>query len=166
MFIPGIGAVIRLRQHTSNPHEDARIGLAGPMWGLGAAVVAAGVFYASGAPIWAAIARVGAWINLFNLMPIWQLDGGRAFRAFSRPQRWLAATAIAVAWSWTDDGLLLLLLLVAGFQAAFGRPSARPDARSLVLYVGLVVILSAMLLIPVSLRLSPLPSLDPLLLAA
>src|SRR5207302_3963478 len=29
MFIPGLGALIRLRQHPANPREDAEIGLAG-----------------------------------------------------------------------------------------------------------------------------------------
>ncbi len=152
LFIPGLGAVVRLQQSMNDPRQDARVGLAGPLWGLGAAVVSYVGFLASGEPVWAAVARTGAWINLLNLMPIWQLDGGRAFHAFSRPHRWLAATAIAFAWSWTNDGLLLVLLLVAGFQAAFGKPSTRPDVRSLVLYIGLVAILSAMLFIPVALR--------------
>ena len=152
LFIPGLGAVIRLQQTLGDPRQDARVGLAGPLWGLGAAVASYGVFLASRDPVWAAVAHMGALINLFNLMPIWQLDGGRAFRAFSRPQRWLAATSIAVAWSLTEEGLLLLILLVAGFRAAFDTPSARPDVRSLVLYVGLVAILSAMTLIPVAIR--------------
>src|SRR5262249_18996551 len=38
MFIPGIGAVVRLQQQVVNPREDAEIGLAGPIYGLGAAV--------------------------------------------------------------------------------------------------------------------------------
>ena len=38
MFIPGLGAFIRIRQHFDDPRMDARIGLAGPLWGLGAAL--------------------------------------------------------------------------------------------------------------------------------
>ena len=83
MFIPGFGAMVRLNQYPANPAEDARVGLAGPLWGLAAAVVAYGVFLATASPFWAAIARAGAWINLFNLLPIWQLDGGRGFSALS-----------------------------------------------------------------------------------
>ena len=41
MFIPGFGALIRLKQAPVTPRENARIGLAGPVWGLGAAVAAA-----------------------------------------------------------------------------------------------------------------------------
>src|SRR5215510_769086 len=40
MFIPGFGAFVRLKQRVLNPIEDARIGLAGPVWVLAAAVVA------------------------------------------------------------------------------------------------------------------------------
>ena len=79
MFIPGFGAMVRLNQYPANPAEDARVGLAGPLWGLGAAVFAYAVFLATAIPFWAAIARTGALINLFNLLPIWQLDGGRGY---------------------------------------------------------------------------------------
>jgi hypothetical protein len=33
MFIPGVGAVVRLQQHLANASEDARVGLAGPPLG-------------------------------------------------------------------------------------------------------------------------------------
>src|SRR5262249_3214294 len=42
MFIPGIGAMVRLKQAPANVHEDARVGLAGPIWGTGAALAAWG----------------------------------------------------------------------------------------------------------------------------
>ncbi|MBV8200299.1 MAG: site-2 protease family protein, partial [Acidobacteria bacterium] len=84
VFIPGLGALIRLRQHPANPRDDARIGLAGPIWGLGAALVAWVGFLLGWGQVWGAVARFGAWINLFNLLPFWQLDGGRAFHALSR----------------------------------------------------------------------------------
>jgi len=150
LFLPGLGAVIRLRQTLGDPRQDARVGLAGPAWGLGAAVAAYAVFLLGGAPVWAAIAKLGAWINLFNLTPIWQLDGGRAFRSMSRPQRWLATAAVAACWSLTNEGLLLLILLVAGARAAADRPPARPDPGSLAVYVALIAALSAMALIPVA----------------
>src|SRR4051812_31321779 len=149
LFLPGLGAVIRMKQSLGDPRQDARVGLAGPVWGLGAALASYVGFLLSGAPAFAAIARLGAWINLFNLAPFWQLDGGRAFRALSRPQRWMAAVALAVAWSLTSEGLLLLLLIVAVWRAASDRPAAKPDVGSLVTYVALVATLSAMTLIPV-----------------
>jgi Zn-dependent protease len=121
-FIPGLGAVIRLKQQVVNPLEDAEIGLAGPIYGLGAAIVALGLWLATGRPIFAAIAGVGAWINLFNLLPIAFLDGGRGFHAMSRQQRFLAAATAAAAWAMTSDGILVLIALV-GFGRAVGDKS-------------------------------------------
>jgi Zn-dependent protease len=148
LFIPGLGAVIRLRQGFLDPRQDARIGLAGPIWGLGAAVACALVYLATGEKIWAALAQIGALINLFNLMPIWQLDGGRAFRSLDRPQRWLAATSLATAWAITEDGLVLLILIVAGARALIDRPSDRPDRAALAWYVALVAGLSLLAFLP------------------
>ncbi len=95
MFVPGLGAFVRLKQKVVNPREDAEIGLAGPIYGLGAAAFTLVLWFATQEPILAAIVGVGAWLNLFNLMPIGPLDGGRAFHAMSRPQKFLAATTVA-----------------------------------------------------------------------
>lgn len=54
-----------------------RTGLAGPLWGLFAAIVAAIIGKVVGAPVALAETSVGATINLFNVTPVWQLDGAR-----------------------------------------------------------------------------------------
>jgi Zn-dependent protease len=157
MFVPGLGAAIRLRQALHDPRQDARVGLAGPLWGLGASLVSGMVFAVTEQPIWAAIAQLGAWINLFNLLPLWNLDGGRAFRALTRSQRWFAAAAVATAWAVVGSiapeghavGMLLLITIVAAFQALAGHPSQEPDHSSLGLYVFLIAALSAVTLLPV-----------------
>jgi Zn-dependent protease len=149
MFIPGFGAVVRLNQYPANPAEDARVGLAGPLWGLGAAVVAYGVFLATASPFWAAIARAGAWINLFNLLPIWQLDGGRGFGALATSQRLVLVAAIAVAWFGTGEGLLVLLGVVAAARAFGSRGAKEPDQGVLAQFLVLVFALSALAVIPV-----------------
>jgi Zn-dependent protease len=129
-----------------NPVENARIGLAGPLWGLGAALAAQGVYLATEWPSWLAIAHVSAWINLFNLLPIWQLDGGRGFSSLSRSQRWLAVAGIAVIWFFTGEGLLLLLLVAGCFQALQVAP-AKPDRIGLIKYILLVAVLSGLCLL-------------------
>src|ERR1700681_1730159 len=40
MFIPFFGAFVRMKQYPANVVEDSRVGLAGPIYGLGAAVAA------------------------------------------------------------------------------------------------------------------------------
>ncbi len=115
MFIPGVGALVRLNSHPVTAAENARVGLAGPLWGLGAAIFCYGLGLLTGGPTstWSAIARAGAWINLFNLMPIWQLDGGRGFSALSRSHRFLVTAGFATAWALTSEGLLALISLIA-----------------------------------------------------
>lgn len=128
MFIPGLGAVIRLRQHPSTAAEDARIGLAGPLWGMGAAGACYLVFLATGIAFWAAMAHVGAWINLFNLIPLGSLDGGRGFRALSRGQAMLITAALGGAWFLTAEPMLLLVGIV-GFFRWIAKPGDIPPNR-------------------------------------
>lgn len=149
MFIPGFGAIIRSRYYPKDVVADARVGLAGPVWGMGTALAAYAIFLVTASPGWGAIAEVGAWINLFNLLPVWQLDGAHGFRALTRQQRWLATAVIAVMWFVTAEGLLLLLLIGSGGAAWFGKPAERPDGRALVEYVALVVVLALLTTIPV-----------------
>lgn len=149
MFIPGIGAFVRGRQYPGTPAIDARIGLAGPLWGLGAALAAWGIFAATGAPIWAAIARVGAWVNLFNLLPVWHLDGGWAFNALPKKDRWIAAGIVGAAWFFTEEPLLVLLGLAAVFRAFSGAAPEKRDVPVLVWYGGLAVALALLSGMPV-----------------
>lgn len=149
MFIPGLGALVRMQQYPHGPREDARVGLAGPMWGLGAALVTYAVYLATGWESWAAIARVAAWINLFNLLPVWQLDGSRGFASLVRPHRWIAVAAIAIAWFLSQESLLILLLTAAVFRAFGSNVPERSDTPILVQYVGLVLVLAWMTMITV-----------------
>jgi Zn-dependent protease len=155
MFIPGFGALILLRQRLANAAEDAQVGLAGPLWGLGAALVAWAAFITTGLPVLGAVARWGAWINLFNLLPVWQLDGGRAFHALSRPQRFLAAAALGATWFFTKEGLLILLALTAAFRALGRDAPAEGDRTAILQYVVLTAALSALAVLPVPLGARP-----------
>lgn len=149
MFIPGLGAFVRLQQAPLSPREDARIGLAGPLWGLAAVVACYAAYVITGHELLAAVARFSAWINLFNLLPVWQLDGARAFASLTRPQRALAAVALLAAFAVSREGLLLLLAVVAGVRAAWGEAAREPDRAGLVAYVALVAALTWLLELPV-----------------
>lgn len=150
MFIPGLGAVVRLKQNLPDARQDARVGLAGPIWGLGAAAACALVSVVTGWASFAALARVGAWINLFNLLPVWQLDGGRGYHALSRSQRWVIAVVMALMWAVTREGLFVLLVIAAVFRA-IGGGAHTSDRPVFFQFVFLVVALSLLLLIPVRL---------------
>jgi Zn-dependent protease len=142
MFVPGLGAFIRARQYPASVEEDAAVGLGGPIWGLGAALACYGISVLWDAPFFAALARVGAWINLFNLLPIWTLDGGRGFRALSRKQRLIACGVIAGAWFLTAENMLLLLLIAAGVRTFIERGPLVDHRPTLVTYGTLVLALA------------------------
>jgi Zn-dependent protease len=141
LFIPGVGALVLLKQHIDDPIIDARIGLAGPVWGLGAGVAAYVVSELTRSPTWGAIAELTGFINLFNLIPIWQLDGSRGFHALSSAQRVAVVAATALAFFVTGQKLLILVGLVAVFRA-FQTTTAAGDSRTLAMFVGLVGALS------------------------
>jgi Zn-dependent protease len=146
MFIPFFGAFVRMKQYPGNVGEDARVGLAGPIWGLGSAVAAWLAAITTGLPIWYAIAHTAAWLNLFNLLPIWQLDGGRGFRALTRKQRGIAAAAAIAMWALTHQTILLLIALGAGYRLFSRDYPAEDDNPVLTQYVGLIVLLSLLMM--------------------
>ena len=142
MFIPGVGAVVLLKRHVANPRDDARIGLAGPIWGLAAALGCFLAYGLTGAGIWGALAHVGGWITLFNLIPVWQLDGNRGFHAMSKMQRWLAVGLIGGMWMVGQDGLFLLLMIGAIFRTVTTAAEASADWEAFSEYTALVVVSS------------------------
>lgn len=152
MFVPGFGAYVRMQQHPANAREDARIGLAGPLWGFGAGLACYLIGRWLDSPSWLAIAHITAVINIFNLLPIWQLDGGRAFTSFSTSDRWVATAILAVAWYASGQGILALVALVAGWQA-YRKNAVPSDPGALALYGGLVLLLAWLMSIDV-----PLPT--------
>jgi len=143
MFVPGLGAFVRMEQYPVSPREDARVGLAGPMWGLAAAAATWVVAVATGWPSWAAVARTAAWLNLFNLLPIASLDGGRGFRSLSRAQRWVLVGCLALAWGFSHEAILGLLGIVAALRAGFGQ-AGEPDNGVLAQFAFLVLALAGL----------------------
>jgi Zn-dependent protease len=145
MFVPGLGAFVRLKSHPATPAQDARVGLAGPVWGAAAAVVCLAIGSGGGWPTFMAIARVGAWINLFNLIPVWQLDGGRGFAALSRSQRGWAAGVLWLLALVGHDGMLFLLAIGATVRAFGAGAPVRGDRQMFALYLALVAGLTALI---------------------
>lgn len=141
LFIPGVGALVMLKERVTDPVTDARIGLAGPVWGLGAAIASWFVYLATGASIWLAISELTGFLNLFNLIPVWQLDGSRGFHALSRQERWIVIAAIGAALWLTGVGVLWIVGAVALFRTVRGEagPGHQP---TLLTFAGLVLALS------------------------
>jgi Zn-dependent protease len=142
VFIPGFGAFIQMRGINLPPIPDARIGLAGPLYGLGAALGAFGMFYATGRPIWAVIAHFGAMINMFNLIPIWQLDGSRGLRSLTRSQRGIVLAVAFGLWAITSTPMLLLVAIGCAYRMFTKDWETEPDQQGLLQFLGLMAALA------------------------
>ena len=143
MFIPGLGAFIRLRGVRLPPIPDARIGLAGPVYGLSAALAALGVYSLTHLKIWGVIAYYGAFINLFNLIPVWQLDGSRGFHSLTRMQRGVILSLAAVLWLMTSTPMLLLVAMGCTYRMFTRDWQTEPDNHGMMQFAGLLVMLAA-----------------------
>jgi Zn-dependent protease len=146
MFIPGLGAFIRMHRAPPDARTDARIGLAGPSAGLAAALAAYGAFLVTGSPLARALAHAGAVVNLFNLVPLWQLDGARGFAPLARWQRFLLVFIAGAAAAFTREGTLWLVVIVGAFQA-MSRAPREPDQDAFVRFAVLVAALSCLALL-------------------
>src|SRR5580658_9167458 len=114
MFIPGIGAFIGMRAASLDPVQESRVGLAGPLYGLAAAAFCLAVQPATGSLTVGAVAHTAAVINLFNLIPVWQLDGSRGLHSLTRIQRGVLLAVALGLWAITREGMLLLIALGLG----------------------------------------------------
>jgi Zn-dependent protease len=83
MFVPFLGALISARSLGDSALAEARVGLAGPVLGAAASAVCILIWHATGADIWRALAFTGLFLNMFNLLPVIPLDGGRAMAAMA-----------------------------------------------------------------------------------
>ncbi len=116
LFIPFLGAVVGMKQLPDDAWKEAQVALAGPILGsIGAAAVwIAGEALDSEFLI--ALAFVGFLLNLFNLLPIIPLDGGRAVAAV-HPALWLLGLAGLLALAvLRPNPILLLVLVLGGFE--------------------------------------------------
>ena len=142
MFIPGVGAFVRLRRSPQSHAQDARIGMAGPLWGMLAALGFLVVGWTASWPAWVAIASVGAWINLFNLLPVWQLDGGRAWNALSRRERGWACAALWGLALLAGDGLFFIIAIAGSLRAFAGKAPEKRDPGACWMYIALAAVLT------------------------
>jgi Zn-dependent protease len=131
MFVPFLGALIWARSFGGNALAEARVGLAGPVLGsLGAGAVAA-ISYATHSELLRALAFTGFFLNLFNLLPVVPLDGGRAMAALS-PSMWIVGFVLLIAVAIAFPNPIMLLILVFGGLETWRRWRDRksPEGRA------------------------------------
>jgi Zn-dependent protease len=113
MFIPFLGAFIAMKEMPKNALAEARVGLAGPVLGTLGALGALGIYAGTENLLFLGLAYVGFLLNLFNLLPMLPLDGGRAVGAMS-PVFWLVGILMTVALLVLQPNIILLLIAIFG----------------------------------------------------
>jgi Zn-dependent protease len=142
VFLPGLGAYVRWQALGVPLETRAAVSLAGPLAGFFAALACAALWWQTGSPLWAALARAGAVLNLLNLIPIWVLDGGQAVLALSKTERIILLTACLALWLLLGENMFFLVALGAGYQVFFaGGLPARPSRATTVYYVAVLTAL-------------------------
>ena len=122
MFLPFFGALILVKQFPANPLAESECGAGGPIGGLVASIICTIVWMATGSPLWMGLAYISFAINLFNLMPMWQLDGAHIGAVFT-PANWYFVMIALLLWVIKIPSPLLWLVLVVALL--FGIDSAR-----------------------------------------
>jgi Zn-dependent protease len=156
MFIPFLGAVITARSLGDDAAAEARVGLAGPVLGSLGASACLLIWQLTGNTFWEALGFTGLFLNLFNLLPVVPLDGGRAMAAMS-PWMWVvgfvAMIALAIAF---PNPIIIIIAIFAAMetwkrlkarrrgglaQEAYYRVAARDRLLIGAVYLGLIVAL-------------------------
>jgi Zn-dependent protease len=155
LFIPFLGAVVAAKSLGRDAAAEARVGLAGPVLGTLGTIGVLAAAESADSDLLRALAFTGFFLNLFNLVPLTPLDGGRAMAAMS-PWMWFVGLFLAVGFAFALPNPIIVLIVVVGVLDTWRRWKAlreggeearsyylvRPRTRLLVLavYLGLIAV--------------------------
>ena len=120
VFIPFLGAFIAMRGRPRDAYVEAKVAIGGPVAGSLAAWATLAAGFALEAPLLVTLGHAGILLNLFNLIPVSPLDGGRIAGAFSRTF-WIVGYLVGVVAVVLTRSPLLAIVLVAGLFTLWQR---------------------------------------------
>ena len=129
-FIPFVGAWIEMKEMPRDAETEAYVGFGGPFLGTLGALACYWAARVVDSSMLLAVSYAGFMLNLFNLIPLSPLDGGRITAVLS-PRVWLFGVPVLIAWfMWKPSPMLILVVLLAIPQviAAFRYDKSSPDA--------------------------------------
>jgi len=155
MFIPFLGAFVAAKSLGDDATAEARVGLAGPVLGVAGCLALLPIAINTGDDFWYALVFTGLFLNLFNLLPVVPLDGGRAMAALSPKFWYVGLFGLAVLTFTFPNPILILILLLGGYETykrwkalRSGDPDVvafykvKPAARWAIaaVYLGLIIV--------------------------
>jgi Zn-dependent protease len=154
LFIPFLGALITMKQMPHDAWREAKVAIAGPLLGSAGALVFLALGYAYDSRPLKALAFLGFFINLFNLLPVIPLDGGRITAALHPALWFLGFLGLLGLVVFQPNPILIIILLLAASELwrrwqlrghpemqEYYRVSPRRRAIIGVLYFGLAIAL-------------------------
>lgn len=145
VFLPGLGAYVRWQAMGISLETRAAVGLAGPLAGLLASFACLFLWWNTGDPLWAALTRAGAWLNLMNLIPIWVLDGGQAANALDRTGRGAILASALLCALFFQEAAFLFLAGGAAWRLFTRDIPPVTSIRTAVYFIGLMCFLGMVL---------------------
>lgn len=116
VFIPFMGALIGMKERPKNAKDEAYVAYMGPLFGLLAFLPAIPLYILTEEPFWAFVIVLGSLINLFNLIPLSPLDGGRIVAGIST-KLWGVGLVLLFAFSiWAKSVLSFIILFFGIYQ--------------------------------------------------
>jgi Zn-dependent protease/uncharacterized Zn finger protein (UPF0148 family) len=145
VFIPGIAAYVRWDAMGVTLRQRAQVSLAGPLAGWIAAACCFVFYSQTHDPLWAALARTGAVLNLLNLIPVPFLDGGQAVNALGQVERAALLTVALALWLFTGEGIFFLVSAGVAWRLFTKDKPAQDDWSSWAYYAAVLIALGVVL---------------------
>lgn len=164
VFIPFVGAFVAMQGRPRNAAVEAKVAMAGPVAGSLAAWATLWAGVELGQPLLQALGHTAVLINLFNLVPVSPLDGGRIVTAFTRTY-WVIGYAVGVGALLVTRSPLLLIVLLVGLWSlvqrwrhpAPGYDALTPRQRGLIALAYAALILALVATLPMGSTDGPAP---------
>ena len=154
VFLPFLGAFVSMKSQPRSAYDESLSGIAGPIAGtLGAfgCLALSGVYDSE---LLRVLAYSGFFLNLFNLLPVIPLDGGRTVASLS-PKLWLLGLLALLGYElWRPSPVIPVILILGAFElyrrwkgrnteASRTYYALTPEQRLQIggLYIGLIVVL-------------------------
>jgi Zn-dependent protease len=137
-FIPFVGAWINLKEQPRDVRTEAYVAVAGPLVGTVSAVAVYLWSRWTGSQLLLAIAYAGLFLNLFNLLPVSPLDGGR-ITAIISPRVWLIGAPVMLAILLYRPSPLLAIIAIIAFPQLMKAWKYDPKAPENLAYYGVAL---------------------------